>query len=202
MSKIDWRSVRPVFVLTSLTLIILAASCAKKESTGEQASTPAPAATSAPTPTPALTDANIAAIVVVANTIDIKNAQMAESKSNNPAVKAFAAQMISDHTSVNKKATELVTKLNVTPEDNDTSRGLVTSNDATREAIKAKDGAEFDKAYIDNEVAYHQAVIDVLDKTLIPGASNAELKDLLVSVKPAFEAHLDHAKHVQAALAK
>jgi putative membrane protein len=192
------RFTRPTVVLSLMLLAIFAASCGKKEP--EETSSTPPA--SQPAPAPALTDANIAAIVVAANTVDIQNAQVASSKSKNAAVKAFAAQMITDHTSVNKKATDLVTKLNVTPEENDTSRGLVAGASATRDSIKAKTGAAFDKAYIDNEVAYHQAVIDMLDNTLIPGAANAELKALLVSVRPAFEAHLDHAKHVQAALAK
>ena len=110
--------------------------------------------------------------------------------------------MITDHTAVNKKATDLATKLGLTPEENDTSRQLVANAEATRAAIGAKQGAEFDKAYIDNEVAYHEAVLDMLDKTLIPNAQNPDLKSLLDSVKPAFEAHLDHAKKIQATLTK
>jgi putative membrane protein len=61
-------------------------------------------------------------------------------------------------------------------------------------------GKAFDKAYVDNEVSYHQTVLDALDKTLIPNASNSELKNLLVKVRPAFVAHLEHAKHIQAQL--
>jgi len=91
-------------------------------------------------------------------------------------VKAFATQMITDHTSVNKQATDLATKLSLTPQDDDNSRGLAASSDATRDSLKTKKGADFDKAYIDNEVAYHQAVIDMLDQKLIPGAQNPELK--------------------------
>lgn len=196
MFRFDRRSIRPA-LLSLLVLALFAASCGKKEAAEE---TPPPAATE-PAPAP-LTDANIAAIVVTANTIDIKNAEMAKAKSKNAAVKAFATQMITDHTSVNKQATDLVTKLNVTPEENATSKGLDENAEMTRDSIKTKDGAAFDKAYIDNEVAYHEAVIGVLDNTLIPGAQNAELKALLVGVRPAFEAHLDHAKKVQAALAK
>ena len=50
------------------------------------------------------------------------------------------------------------------------------------------------------QVEYHQAVLDAVDKTLIPNAQNAELKALLVKVRPAFVAHLELAKKVQAAL--
>jgi putative membrane protein len=63
-------------------------------------------------------------------------------------------------------------------------------------------GRALDKAYVDHEVAYHQQVLAALDGTLIPNARNAELKALLVKVRPAFVAHLEHAKMIQSSLAK
>jgi putative membrane protein len=145
-------------------------------------------------------DAQIAGIVVAANTVDINAGKLAESQSNNKDVKAFAKQMITDHTGVNKQATALVKKLNVTPEESDTSKSLKKNGAATVSKLKGMKGKDFDKAYIDNEVTYHQIVIDALDKTLIPNAKKPELKDTLVKVRPAFVAHLDHAKHIQASL--
>jgi putative membrane protein len=68
--------------------------------------------------------------------------------------------------------------------------------------LKKLKGAAFDKAYVDHEVAYHEAVLDAIDKVLVPSAQNAELKGLIVKVRPAFVAHLDHAKHLQETLAK
>ena len=97
--------------------------------------------------------------------------------------------MITDHTGVNKQAVELATKLKVTPQDNATSQSLKAGGEKNMATLKKLKGAAFDKAYIDNEVAYHQAVLDAVDKTLIPGATNAELKALLVKVRPAFVAH-------------
>src|SRR5439155_26429858 len=96
----------------------------------------------------------------------------------------------------------LVTRLKVTPQDNDTSRSIKKGGDVNVATLKTLKGAAFDKAYVDHEVAYHQAVLDAVDKTLIPNASNADLKALLVKVRPAFVAHLDHAKHLQASLGK
>jgi len=145
-------------------------------------------------------DAQIAGIVVAANTVDIDAGKLAQKKSQNKEVKAFAKQMVTDHTGVNKQATALVKKLKITPEDSDTSKSLKESGDATLAKLKDLNGAKFDKAYVDNEVTYHQTVIDALDKTLIPNAKNAELKDTLVKVRPAFVAHLEHAKHIQASL--
>jgi len=147
-------------------------------------------------------DAQIAAIVVTANQVDIDAGQLAKSKGSTAEVKSFAQQMITDHGGVNQKAKALVTKLHVTPAPNDTSASLQKGGDENVAALKKLSGPAFDRAYVDHEVAYHQQVIDALDKTLIPSAQNAELKDLLVSVRPAFVAHLDHAKHLQSALAK
>jgi putative membrane protein len=145
-----------------------------------------------------ITDSQIAAIVVTANQVDIDAGKLAKSRAKDPKVKAFAQQMITDHTGVNKSATALVTRLKVTPEQSATSKSLQAGGDANVAKLRTLKGAEFDKAYIDQEVAYHQAVLDAVDQTLIPNAKNEELKALLVKSRPAFLAHLEHAKHVQA----
>ena len=148
------------------------------------------------------TDPQIAAIVVTANQVDIDAGKLAATKAHAKDVKAFAQQMITDHTGVNKQATALVTRLKVKPEENDTSKSLKQGGDDNLAKLKKLKGAEFDRAYVDREVTYHQNVIDALDKTLIPGAKNEELKELLIKVRPAFVAHLEHAKTIQARLGK
>ncbi|HET7618157.1 MAG TPA: DUF4142 domain-containing protein [Vicinamibacterales bacterium] len=147
-------------------------------------------------------DAQIASIVVTANQVDIDAGQLAASRATSDDVKSFARLMVTDHTGVNKAATGLAGKLGVTPEDNPTSKSLKADGDKSLAHLKTLEGAAFDKAYIDREVAYHQQVIDALDKTLIPGATNAELKALLVKVRPAFVAHLEHAKRLQSAASR
>jgi len=148
------------------------------------------------------TDPQIAAIVVTANQVDIDAGRLGEAKAHAKDVKAFAEQMVKDHTAVNKSAVDLAQKLKVTPEESDTSKSLKKGGDENLANLKKLQGAEFDRAYVDHEVAYHQAVIDALDKTLIPNAKNAELKALLEKSRPAFVAHLEHAKHIQASLGK
>ena len=148
-----------------------------------------------------INDAQIASIVVTANQVDIDAGKLAASKAADAEVRKFGERMVVDHSGVNKAAVELATRLGVTPEDNATSRALKAAGEKNVAALNALKGAAFDKAYVDNEVAYHQQVLDALDKVLIPGASNKELKALLVKVRPAFVAHLEHAKHQQAALA-
>ena len=147
-------------------------------------------------------DAQIASIVVTANQVDIDAGKLAESRATNDEVKAFARLMVTDHTAVNKPATDLAGKLKVTPQDNPTSESLKSGGDKNLAHLRTLTGTSFDKAYVDHEVSYHQQVIDALDKTLIPGAANAELKALLIKVRPAFVAHLEHAKRLQSSMAK
>jgi putative membrane protein len=147
-------------------------------------------------------DAQIADIVVTANQVDIDAGKLAESKASNAEVKAFGKQMVTDHSGVNKQAVALVTKLKVTPEDNATSKALKAGGAENVKNLQKLSGAAFDRAYVDHEVAYHQQVLDAVDKTLIPSAQNAELKSLLVAVRPAFVAHLEHARNLQASLGK
>jgi putative membrane protein len=146
------------------------------------------------------TDPQIVGIVVAANQIDIDYAKLAASKAKNKQVRAFAQQMVTDHSALQKSVSDLGAKLNVTPAESDTSKSLKSDADATTKKLKALKGKAFDKAYIDNEVSYHQAVIDTVNKVLIPNAQNAELKSALSGAVPLFEGHLEHAKNVQAAL--
>jgi putative membrane protein len=146
------------------------------------------------------TDPQIAHIAYTAGVIDIAAAKQALAKTGNKDVKAFAEDMVRDHEAVNKQALTLVKKLNVTPEDNDTSRTL-SKNAAEKLAELGKlKGAEFDKAYAANEVAYHKTVDGALETVLIPSANNAELKSLLQTGLKIFQGHEQHAEQVAAAL--
>ena len=158
------------------------------------------AARSEAEPAMKLSDAEIAAVVVAANGIDVSYGEIAQERAADERVKQFAETMITDHTAVNESAVALVTRLGVTPAENDVSRSLESSAEETRTMLRSKSGAEFDAAYIGNEVAYHRAVLDALDTVLIPNATNAELRETLIAVLPAFEAHLQHAESLQQAL--
>ena len=146
------------------------------------------------------TDPQIAHIVVTANQVDIDAGKLAESKGHSKEVRDFGKMMVTDHSGVNKQAVALVTKLNVKPQDNPTSESLKKGGEENLAKLKGLKGAAFDKAYIDHEVAYHEQVIDAVDKVLLPNAKNEELKALIVKVRPAFVAHLEHAKMMQSKL--
>jgi len=144
------------------------------------------------------TDPQIAHIAYTAGQIDIAAAQQAIAKSKNADIVAFAKQMAEDHKAVNDQALALVKKLNVTPEDNPTSQALSKAAADKLAELAKLDGAAFDKAYIDNEVAYHKAVDAALSTTLIPAAQNAELKALLQRGLTLFTEHEKHAEMVAA----
>ena len=138
-----------------------------------------------------LNDAQIAAIAVAANEVDINAAKVAESKASNPEAKAF------DHTDVIKQATALVTKLKVTPEENIVSRSVRSDGQKNLDRIKKLNGKPFDKAYIYEEIVFHKQVLDLIDQRLLPSAQNEELKALLVKVRAAVASHLEHAQKIQ-----
>jgi len=142
------------------------------------------------------TDPQIAHIAYTAGQLDIEAAKQAIGKSKNKDVRAFAEDMVRDHTALNKQALDLVKKLKVTPQDNDTSKALTKQAADKRAELAKLSGAAFDKAYIDNEVAYHKTVNGALENTLIPSASNAELKSLLQTGLKIFQGHEQHAEHV------
>ena len=146
------------------------------------------------------TDPQIAHIAYTAGQIDIDAAKLALKKSKNKQVRDFAQDMVRDHTAVNDKALALVKKLNVTPEDNPTSKALLDQAKKEHAALSKLNGKAFDKAYATNEIAYHKTVNGALETTLIPSASNSELKDLLGTGLKIFQGHEQHAEHLAAEL--
>jgi putative membrane protein len=170
--------------------------------TGAVGSPAAPGAGTTPAAAPALGDPQIAHVAVTANSIDSAAGEFARTRAQNPRVKEFAQRMIRDHGAVNKQAVALATRLNMTPAENDVSRQLQQGDQQARNDLAGKRGADFDRAYIDREIQYHQSVIDALDKTLIPGAQNADLKALLQQVRPNVAAHLQLAQQIQSTLGR
>lgn len=184
-------------LVLGLTVLVAAACGGAPEGTETETAPAAEAAAPDDAATPALTDAQIAAIVVTANAIDVANGELALARSENDRVRQFAQSMVGDHRAVNASAGELVERLGVTPEENDVSRSLQSDAEQTRARLSALEGVAFDRAYIENEVAYHRAVLDAMDGLLLPSATHPELRQALTDARPLFEAHLGHAETVQ-----
>lgn len=157
-------------------------------------------AVAAPVQAAAPTDPQIAHIAYTAGNIDIAAAKQALKMSKNTDVRAFAQEMVRDHTAVNDKALSLVKKLHVTPQDNPTSQSLTKAANAELAKLGKLKGAAYDREYMNNEVAYHKTVNGALEKTLIPSAKNAELKSLLQTGLKLFEEHQAHAEQIAAKL--
>jgi putative membrane protein len=151
---------------------------------------------------PKLGDDEIASVAVVANQNDIGFANIAQKKSKNADVLKFANTMAADHKAVIDQAEALVAKLKVIPKDNSVSQSLKSSAEQTEKSLNSKSGEDFNKAYIDNEVIYHKAVISEIENVLIPQAQNEELKSLLQQVLPTLKTHLQHAEMIQSQLSQ
>ena len=146
---------------------------------------------------PKLSDAEVAHAAVTANQIDVDFAVIAKSKSSNKDILKFAETMTNDHNAVIAQAVALAKKLAVIPTDNDVSNQLTADAEKTSKILRATSKKDFDKVYINNEVAYHKAVISAVEGVLIPETENSELKALLQNVVPALKTHLQHAEMVQ-----
>lgn len=149
---------------------------------------------------PKLNDAEIASVAVTANQIDVEYGKVALKKATNAEAKKFAQTMIDDHTSIIEQAVALAKKLGVTPQDNAVTQSLLDGKKKMLKTLKSKKGEAFNKAYIDNEVSYHEAVISTVKNVLIPQTQNNELKDLLKGAVPLLEHHLEMAKMAQSDL--
>ena len=146
-------------------------------------------------------DAQIVHIVMTANQVDVDAGKLARTKSAGKETRAFAERMIADHDALNVQVTALAKRLRLKPEDNAVSRSLhQASRDNLANLRGLNKGPGFDRAYVAHEVAYHEVVLDVIDRTLVAGAQNPEVKALLVTARPAFAAHLEHARQLQSAL--
>lgn len=164
------------------------------------ASLAAPVALEAQEARAELSDPEVAHVAVTANTIDAELADFAVPRATSPDVRQFAEMMIRDHTSVNERAGELAERLGVTPEDNEISRSLQEGASDARSELEGLEGREFDRAYMEREAAYHEAVLEALDELLIPSASNEELRRLLEDVRPVIASHLEVARELRADL--
>lgn len=147
-------------------------------------------------------DAHIADVVVTASNIAIEAGKLAQSLSANDEVKAYAEQMVGNHTEVSRSAIELATRLEVALQDNPISQSLKSGAETDLARLQALRGEAFDKAYIDHKVVLYQNMLDTIDNQLMPSASSQELKALLFNLFSPFSLHLEHAQQIQESLSR
>lgn len=173
--------------LTLLASAVLFAACTSQEPSDAAELVPAASAAEAPA-APALDDATIVAIFDAANTADIETGQLAAERGSSKTVRDFGAMLVHDHTAVRQSGRDLAGRLGVTPTPPAGDASAAAHTQAMAQ-LRSKQGVEFDKAFLEHEVAFHQGVIDAVRSTLLPAIQNAEVKQLVVEVAPAFEAH-------------
>ena len=147
-----------------------------------------------------MSDLEYAHIAYTADNIDIRYAHLALALSTNPEIHEFANTMIRDHTAVNAAALALLEKLGASAQDNAVSQTLNANAEEIINGFVQLRGAEFDKAYAENELAYHQAVNELVENTMIPNIGNAEVKALFEEGLEIFKAHEMHAEMMVKAL--
>ena len=191
----------PVAALATLIVAACTAKSDRQESDTAIAAAPATAAApeSPPTPAaaPALNDPTIVAIFDDANTADIETGQLATERGSTKAVRDFGAMLARDHKAVRQQGRDLAGKLGVTPTP-PKDFGMAADHAKAMIALEKLHGAQFDRAFLAHEAAFHKAVIDAVTSTLLPALQNAEVKDLVTKVAPAFQAHMLAAENMLA----
>lgn len=146
-------------------------------------------------PKPSLDDATIVAIFDAANTYDIETGALAARKGASQAVRDFGKQLMGDHTTVRQQGRDLAGHLHVTPTP-PKDFALADAHAAALKKLSTLNGAAFDRAFLEHEVAFHKAVLDAVTTTLLPALKNQDVRNLVTKVAPAFNAHMVAAQNL------
>lgn len=179
---------------TALQGLCLAAAVACHGSPGSRGASASPAV-------PRVSDGNVVAIILAANATDLSYARLVPGRAKSAEVKAFAARMTTDHTLLNARVNDIALRNRITAEDDAISLDFRDHSAARRDVLREQEGAPFDSTYALNEVQYHQELLTAIDGVLARSVRNVELRDFVLSLKPAVSAHLAHAEQVRAILA-
>lgn len=142
-----------------------------------------------------MTDGQVLALFDEANTADIWSGRLAVAKAQSADVRNLGAMVVAEHEAVQHTARELAKQQRISmvpPPSDDSAQSLATGV----ALLQSRSGAEFDRAYLAHELAFHRAAIDAVKSTLLPAATNAELKSLLTNVLAGFEHHLAETRRV------
>jgi putative membrane protein len=161
---------------------------------------PPPPSQAAASPESLQSEPAVMDVLRTANTIAIRSARLARTRSTNDAVRAYAVQVLEDQMAASAKLSQLARRMDVRPRSDPASRELTSQADQARATFETKRGDSFDRAYIDNEIQFHQKLLDLLDRTLAPAAADSEMKAYLAAERSRLAAQLNHAQHVQSAL--
>ncbi len=185
-------------LLISAAALALGGTLSVSTGPATSASPPPVLGTSVFSPSKAIDDPTIVAIFDWANSAEFETSGMGAARAHDKDVRALARQLVRDHRAVQKQGRALAKKLHVkVPHLANKDNPLYEQHVATLKALRhAKKGADFDRVYLQHEVDYHKAVIDAVTNQFLPAIQNAELKDFVTKVAPAFKAHQDAAQNL------
>jgi putative membrane protein len=149
---------------------------------------------------PGLDDPTIVAIFDAANTVDIETGKLAAERGASNAVRQFGAMLARDHQAVRRQGRDLAKKLGVTPTPPADQAGA-RAHAAAMQKLRKLQGADFDRAFLLHEEIFHREVIAAVKSTLLPAIKNPELRELVIKVAPAFQAHMEMAQNLSKQLA-
>lgn len=144
---------------------------------------------------PKLDDPTILAIFDAANTYDMETGTLAASKGRSETVREFGKMLARDHQNVRAQGRDLAASLKVTPTPPQ-DFALAKAHAAAMRSLQNSSGRAFDRAFLQHEVDFHNAVIDAVTKTLLPAIQNPQVKEFVTKVAPAFAAHRDAAQNL------
>jgi putative membrane protein len=187
---------RSPLALAGAAALLALAACAGRQ----KADTPAEAAEQAVGTMPS--DPQILGILRAANDVDIAGGYQAERMARDAGVQSFGKAMVTDHAALNQQADELASRLGQVPEESETSKQLRENGDQALERRRSMAGDDFDRTYLDDEIAFHQALLKTIDEVLLPNADSPELKQLLETARPQIASHLAQAQRLKENLGK
>jgi putative membrane protein len=147
-----------------------------------------------------LSDSEILQVAVTANEGEAAEGKEAVKRAQAEVVHDFAQEMVNDHTAAAAAATSLgdTSGLGLSP--SAASRALDAQAEAALSALDAATDEEFDRVYMESQVAAHEEVLGLLDDTLIVQAKNSDLRELLMSMKDTVQMHLSEARDIEQGL--
>ena len=149
---------------------------------------------------PAMTNAEVLAIYIQVNSFDLETALLGRAQANSKAVRDLAAQVAADHMGVRQTAFSLAAACKVSPVLPPGRDAAALDHGRTLTKLAALEGADFDTAYIQHEVAFHRAAIDAVKHTLQPATTCPALQAHFKEILPALEHHLAETENVARAL--
>ena len=150
------------------------------------------AASAAPPPPPSTADYVKAA--AASDQFEILEGRVAVVEGRSPRVRAFAQQMIQEHSATTQALTEAASRSGLPPPP------MALSGDQAMmlSALQSLSGPDFDKTYLRHQVLGHQSALVVAQGYAAAGA-DAGIRRTAQSTAPIIQQHLDMAKQMQAA---